>query len=45
MLVAHAAQERTEAHFRRLLDGAGLRVGTVTAVPIGLHVIEAVVAV
>jgi len=43
MLVAHAAQERTEAHFRRLIEGAGLRVGSVTRVPTGLHVIEAVV--
>ncbi|MCO1657338.1 acetylserotonin O-methyltransferase [Pseudonocardia humida] len=43
MLVAHAAQERTEAEFRRLLDGAGLRVGAVTPVPTGLHVIEAFV--
>ena len=42
MLVAHAAQERTEAHFRRLITGADLQVGSVTELPGGLSVIEAV---
>lgn len=44
MLVAHAAQERTEAQFRELLAGAGLRATAVTTLPTGFNVIEAVVA-
>jgi orsellinic acid C2-O-methyltransferase len=43
MLVAHAAQERTEAQFRELLAGAGLRATGVTTLPTGFNVIEAVV--
>jgi hypothetical protein len=41
MLVAHAAQERTEAHFRELLAAAGFTTTAVTAIATGFAVIEA----
>ncbi|MDD5364455.1 MAG: methyltransferase [Gallionellaceae bacterium] len=44
MLVAHAARERTESEYRRLLDGAGFRVTRVIATDSTFSVIEAVAA-
>jgi orsellinic acid C2-O-methyltransferase len=44
MLVAHAAQERTEAQFRDLLAAAGFATTTVTPIATGFSVIEAVPA-
>jgi hypothetical protein len=43
MLVAHAAQERTETQFRELLAAAGLTTTSVATTPTGFSVIEAVV--
>jgi hypothetical protein len=42
MLVAHGAQERTEAEFRRLLDSAGLKLVAIRPTDSTLSVIEAV---
>jgi orsellinic acid C2-O-methyltransferase len=44
MLVAHAAQERTEAHFRTLLAEAGFEITAVTPIATGFNVIETVTA-
>jgi orsellinic acid C2-O-methyltransferase len=41
MLVAHAAPERTGAQFRALLRDADLRIGSITPLPTGYFVIEA----
>ncbi|WP_433281317.1 methyltransferase [Pseudonocardia xinjiangensis] len=42
MLVAHAALERTESHFRELLGSAGFTISRVTPLAMGYSLIEAV---
>lgn len=44
MLVAHAAPERTERHWRDLLGGSGFEVVAITPIPGAATAIEAVVA-